>query len=312
LPIWMFWGVFSVPIYYVIRYLRKNQFSIGKQVLFHFFVIVVLFFCFYVFFISYNLFLKGEPVSWKAIFEASGTQFVLNYILNLLVYLLVITFIYGWLWYSELQESKLEKSVIQAQLHEAQLSMLTAQLHPHFLFNALNSISGLMRKEDNQAAIRAIADLGQLLRWSLEYQPNQLISLQSELDFIRQYLKMEHLRFGENLDISINVASNIDTIQIPALILQPLVENAIKHGIYKSDKARSLDINIQREGGFVLISIINDCAEPLDEFFVKNHKGVGIENVNQRLLNIYSKREYVFEVKAVENNKVHAFLKLPI
>ncbi len=312
LPIWTFWGVFSIPIFYLIRFLKKRHFPVGKQVLIHFIVLGILFFCFYIFFISYGLFLAGDPINWETIFQASGLQFVLNYILNLLVYLLIITFIYGWFWYSELQQSKLEKSVIQAQLHEAQLNMLTAQIHPHFLFNALNSISGLMRKENNQAAIQAIADLGQLLRWSLEYQPNQFISLQSELDFINQYLKMEHLRFGDNLNIQFDIAPNIESILIPALILQPLVENAIKHGIYKSNEARSLEIDIKKEEGFVLISIINDCPEPPKQSSLENQKGVGIENVNQRLETIYSNQDYVFEVKATDAMKVHAFLKLPI
>jgi len=312
LPIWMFWGVFSIPIFYLIRFLRKNRFSIWKQVLIHFIFLGLLFSCFYVFFIGYSLYLSGDPVSWNAIFEASASQFVLNYILNLLIYLLVITFIYGWFWYSELQQSQLEKSHIQSQLHEARLNMLTAQLHPHFLFNALNSISGLMRKEENEKAIKAIADLGQLLRWSLEYQPNQFIPLQQELDFIQQYLKMEQLRFGENLNIHFDIASNLESVSIPALILQPLVENAIKHGIYKSSNKRTLEIGINRDEEFVSISIINDCAEVPDQAFFENNKGVGIENVRQRLRTIYMDRTYIFEVSAMKNQKVQALLKLPI
>lgn len=312
LPIWMFWGVFSIPIFYLIQYLKKRLFSISKQILIHLIVLGILFFCYYVYYISYSLYLSGDPISWQAIFQPSGLQFVLNYILNLLVYLLVITFIYGWFWYDELQQSKLEKSIIQAQLHEAQLDMLTAQIQPHFLFNALNSISGLMRKQNNPAAIQAIADLGQLLRQSLEYQPNQFISLQSELDFIDQYLKMEYLRFGDKLKIRFDIDPKIESISIPALILQPLVENAIKHGIYKSDEARSLEINVKREESNVIISIINDCLETPIRLFDENQKGLGIDNVRQRLKNIYPKKDYIFEVKVLDEQKVLAFLKLPI
>ena len=256
--------------------------------------------------------MSGDEITWRAIFQSNANQFILNYIINLLVYLLVITFIYGWYWYSELQESKVERSMIQAQLHEARLDMLTAQLHPHFLFNSLNSISGLMRKEDNQAAIKAIADLGQLLRLALEYQPNQFIPLQTELDFIEQYLKMEQLRFGDNLKIRVEVDEKIESILIPALILQPLVENAIKHGMYESKEERSLEIKIKREDLFVYISIINDCSEAPTILTGDNQKGLGIANVNQRLRTIYSEKDYIFEVKTLNENKVLAFLKLPI
>ncbi|MEL6559197.1 MAG: histidine kinase [Bacteroidota bacterium] len=312
LPIWMFWGIVFIPIFYAIRFFKNKRYTVWKQILFHFGMLGVLFFCFFVLFIAYSLFLSGDEVSWNAIFQSNAKQFILNYILNLLVYLLVITFIYGWYWYAELQESKVERSMIQARLHEARLDMLTSQLHPHFLFNALNSISGLMRKEDNEAAIKAIADLGQLLRLSLDYQSNQFIPLQTELDFIEQYLKLEQLRFGDNLKIRIEVADDLQSIMIPALILQPLVENAIKHGMYKSKEERSLEIQIKKEGLFVLISIVNDCSEAPIIPTVEAQKGLGIENVNQRLSTIYSGRDYQFDVKTFDKNKVLAFLKLPI
>ncbi|MEM9545925.1 MAG: histidine kinase [Bacteroidota bacterium] len=311
-PIWMFWSVFSIPIYYLIRVLRKNNLSFWNQVIIHFIFLGILFLCFYVFFIGYSLYLSGEEVSLKAIFQTPGSQFILNYIVNVLIYLLVITFVYGWFWYQDLQQSRVEKSRIQAQLHEARLNMLTAQLHPHFLFNALNSISGLMRKKENQKAITAMADLGQLLRWSLEYQPSQFIPLKLELDFIEHYLKMEQLRFGDNLSIHFDVASDLESVSIPALILQPLVENTIKHGIYKSSKKRTLQIKITKDTRFVSIAIINDCSEELNPGIFENQKGLGIQNVKERLRTIYSGREYVFEVGLIDSNKVSALLKLPL
>ncbi len=312
LPIWMFWGVVSIPIFQLIRFLKKRKYPIWKHTFIHFLFFGGLFFCFYIFFMSYNLYLSGTPINLEAIFQASGLRFVLNYILNLLIYLLVIVFIYGWFWYSDLQKSELEKSVIQTQLHEAQLNMLTAQIHPHFLFNSLNSISGLMRTKKNQEAIQAIADLGELLRRSLEYQPNQFIPLQLELDFINQYLKMERLRFGDKLNIKLDISPEIESISIPALILQPLVENAIKHGVYKSNESGTLEINIKKEGKHVVISIINDCPENPQQLILHQPNGVGITNVNQRLFNIYKNQNFAFEVKVLDNKKVEAFLKLPI
>ena len=312
LPIWMFWGIVSIPILYLIKWLKQRHFSISVQAFGHFAVFGILFFCYHVFYVSYSLFLAGESISWKSVFEASGLRFVLNYLLNFLIYLLILAFIYGWFWYTELRQSELEKSIIQSQLHEAKLNMLAAQLQPHFLFNALNSISGLMRKENSQVAIQAIADLGCLLRQSLEYQPKQFIQLKQELDFIKQYLKMEKLRFREQLDIVYDIAEGIDSILIPALILQPLVENAIKHGIYKSNELRRLEISIRADEANVYVSIINDCMAPPDQISLDQQKGVGISNVFQRLETIFSEQEFDFIIETLEDNTVAAKLKLPI
>lgn len=312
LPIWTFWSIVSIPIFYLVRFLKRKKYRLLQQVGIHFLTFCVLFAGFYVFFMSYNLWLAEEEVSWKTIFQAAGLRFVLNYVLNLLVYLLVAVFVYAWLWYADLQKSELEKALIETQLQEAKLNMLTTQMQPHFLFNALNSIAGLMRKGDNARSIQAIADLGDLLRQSLQYQPQQFISLQAEIDFITQYLKMEALRFGDKLMIQLDIAADTKSLLVPALILQPLVENAIKHGIYKSQKAGKLQIIAQRIDGFLYLYIINDCPEQMNELDLQERKGMGITNTQERLATIYSPTQYLFKSSILADNKVQIFIKIPV
>ena len=312
LPIWMFWGFASIPLFFLVKHLKRKSFSFIQQIVFHFFSFGIVFFVFYLFFVSYSLYLSGEQITIDAIFSASSIQLVLYYILNLLVYLLIISLLYGWFWYSELQASRLENSVMVTQLHEAKLKMLTAQIHPHFLFNSLNSISGLMRKNENSLAIQAIADLGQLLRQSLDSDFDQFIPLEQELEFIHSYLKMEKLRFGDDLEISVEVDPDLKNSLLPALILQPLVENAIKHGVYKSNKKSKLEIMARRNEDSMEICIINDNSISTENSDYDFHKGVGIKNVEERLKSIYIGKQYTFEVQFLENQKTKALLILPI
>src|SRR5262249_54576021 len=116
-------------------------------------------------------------------------------------------------------------------LAEAQLRALKMQLHPHFLFNTLHTISVLVRKKENQTAVRMISGLSDLLRYVLRQNEAQAISLRQELDFIEQYLEIERLRFQDRMKVQINVAEETLDAEVPNLILQPLVENAIRHGI---------------------------------------------------------------------------------
>ena len=312
LPIWMFWCIVSIPLFYLVRHLKRRSFSLTTQIVVHFFSFGIVFFCFYLYFISYSLYLSGEQITIGAIFSASSIQLVLYYILNLLVYLLIISLLYGWFWYSELQASRLENSVMEAQLNEARLKMLTAQIHPHFLFNSLNSISGLMRKNENSLAIQAIADLGQLLRESLDSDFDQFIALEQELRFIDNYLKMEKLRYGEDLEIIQEIDPELKGALLPALILQPLVENAIKHGVYKSNKKSKLEIIAKKTGNDMEICIINDNSISGENSDATFHKGVGIQNVEERLKSLYNEKSYIFEVQFLENQKTKAFLTLPI
>src|SRR5262249_41620356 len=130
-----------------------------------------------------------------------------------------------------LSERRTLAAELETQLARAQLQALQMQIRPHFLFNTLNSIAGLVRLDDKSTALEMLAGLGEMLRILLRSDGAQLVPLANELELVQQYLRIEQLRFGDQLDVAITVEPGLETAMIPNLILQPLIENAIRHGV---------------------------------------------------------------------------------
>ncbi|HEY8946759.1 MAG TPA: histidine kinase, partial [Polyangiaceae bacterium] len=122
-----------------------------------------------------------------------------------------------------------QKQAVEAQLSEARLAALSARTHPHFLFNSLNSIAALV-EDDPKAGERAILSLASLFRYVLEGSRSSFVTLRDELAFVRSYLDMERLRFGERLSVALEMSPSLNELPVPPLLLQPLVENAVHHG----------------------------------------------------------------------------------
>ena len=144
------------------------------------------------------------------------------------------------------------------QLAQAQLDALRHQIEPHFLFNALNAIAGLVREHRSDLAVETIARISEFLRHTLQGAATQEVPLEEELRFAEMYLDIQKLRFGERLSIRLNVASALGRTLVPRLILQPLVENAIKHGIARRAQAGSVELSAQRTSEGLVISLYND------------------------------------------------------
>ncbi|WP_374584468.1 sensor histidine kinase [Pseudoduganella sp.] len=168
-------------------------------------------------------------------------------------------------------------------LARAQLAALRLQFEPHFIFNALNAVTGLIREQRDAEAVAAVAALGDLLRRVTDRSERQFVALDSELDFILKYLEIQQLRFAERLRCRIDIPPALLQAQVPDFILQPLVENAIKHGIAKRAKGGELHISAAREGELLTFSIFNEgpalAAGAAD--------GVGLANTRQRLQALY-------------------------
>lgn len=183
------------------------------------------------------------------------------------------------------RERELLASRLQAQLAQAQLQALKMQLHPHFLFNTLNAISVSVRKGANDQAVRMLAGLSDLLRIALENSGTQEVSLRQELDFLERYLALQQIRFRDRLQVHLEVAPETLDARVPNLILQPLVENAIRHGISRDSAAGRIEIRSRCENGSLRVEVLDDGpgfddrAEPLE--------GVGIRNTRQRLSQLY-------------------------
>lgn len=176
---------------------------------------------------------------------------------------------------------------LEAQLAQAQIMALRMQLNPHFLFNTLNTIAMLVRESDNERAVRMLAGLGSLLRHVLEDIGRQQVPLSDELEFIQRYLDIEGLRFEDRLRVRIDVEPGLFDALVPNLILQPLVENAIRHGIARRSTAGDLRITVTRDDDRILLSVGDDGPGLGADAASGGKVGVGLENTRARLHRLY-------------------------
>lgn len=201
---------------------------------------------------------------------------------------LILMFSFAAAYYKQYRREELKASRLEAQLVQSHLQALKMQLHPHFLFNTLNSISAL-QIEDGQAAQRMTARLGDFLRLTLENVGTQEVTLKQEMEFLKCYLDIERVRFQHRLTVNIQVEPNTLDANVPNLVLQPIVENAIRHGIAQRIAPGRLDISARREDLRLCIEIKdNGPGLPTNGDTLKIFKeGVGLANTRARLEQLY-------------------------
>ena len=171
-------------------------------------------------------------------------------------------------------------------LSKARLEALRCQIEPHFLFNTLGAVSGLVREGRNEDAVRMIAGLGALFRRLLDDEALQHVPLADEMEFAQAYLELQKMRFSDRLRLRFDVPSEYDRAQVPSLILQPLVENAVKHGIAKRAEGGAIAITASRSAGMLNLSVQND-GPPLPPGWETALTGIGLANVRTRLRSLY-------------------------
>ena len=179
--------------------------------------------------------------------------------------------------------------VRDAALARARLDVLKGQLQPHFLFNTLNSISTLVLKGDRDAAIRMLNRLADLLRASLAGATDHTVPLRDELALAQRYLDIETIRFGDRLRVELSIPTDVLDTRVPSLLLQPLVENAVRHGIAQDANAGLVEIHAQRDNGILRLEIRDDGPGP-DATMVE---GVGLSNSRERLRQLYGDRAHL-------------------
>ncbi len=183
------------------------------------------------------------------------------------------------------RERELRSSQLEAQLAGARLERLQTQLHPHFLFNALNSVLPLVFR-DRDAAALTISRLEELLRRSLEADAAQLVPLSRELEFLEMYLEIQKTRFQDRLRVAFDVPADLRGARVPNLILQPIVENAIKHGVSAQPGAGSVEISARRLNGMLVLTVRDD-GPGLTESPRTGGSGLGLANTRERLQQLY-------------------------
>jgi two-component system LytT family sensor kinase len=185
-----------------------------------------------------------------------------------------------------LAHQQTETARLNEQLSKAQLNALRRQIEPHFLFNTLNAIAGLVRENRNDAAVSMIAGLSDFLRRVLQDSERQQVSLEEELDFTQKYLDIQKVRFAERLEFNVLVPRELLLAQVPSLILQPMVENAIKHGIAKRVQGGAIRVAAYRSNGSLTLNVYND-GPSLATHWETSRSGIGISNMRTRLQGLY-------------------------
>lgn len=208
---------------------------------------------------------------------------------NLLTYWAVVGVGHAIDYYSKYRERELRASQLEARLAQAQLEVLKMQLHPHFLFNTLHAISALMHR-DVEAADRMLARLSELLRLTIENTGVEEVPLKQELDFLQRYLEIEQTRFGERLAVRMEIESKTLDAQVPNLILQPLVENAVRHGIAPRSSPGSIEIRARQRDGSLVLEVSDDGPGLADSNGNAPKRGVGLANTRARLEQLWGER----------------------
>ena len=225
------------------------------------------------------------------------------------VYLPILLLAYTMAYYHERRERELHTSRLQAQLEKARLQALKSQLQPHFLFNTLNSISALMLT-DVAAAERMITLLGDLLRMSLETASTQMTTLSQELEFLTCYIEIEKVRFEERLTVNFDVAPDTLQASVPHLLLQPLVDNAIKHGISRLVAGGEVRISAKREHGELHL-VVSDNGPGLRNHRYTPPSGVGLRITRERLETIYG-HDQSLELLSLPEGGFTAQISIPL
>jgi two-component system LytT family sensor kinase len=230
---------------------------------------------------------------------------------DLLVYGAVLGVCYAIDYYRKYREREFLASQLEAQLAQAQLDSLRMQLHPHFLFNTLNGIVGLVRDNKNQAAVSMLVGLSDLLRHALEHSSRQEVELKEELNFIKLYLDIQQMRFSDRLQIEFDIDPQTMKALVPNLILQPLVENALRHGIARSVAAGIVGIKSNVDDAFLELTVFDNGVGLSSDWQLKSSGGIGLANCAARQQQLYN-GNHRFDVRNRKGGGVEVVIVIPL
>jgi signal transduction histidine kinase len=214
----------------------------------------------------------------------AGAAMLRYFVWDLLIYALIVTAFQAAAFSRDLREREVASAQLQAQLADARLHVLTAQLQPHFLFNTLHAISALVHDDPKQAD-RLLARLSDLLRHALRSGTKVETTLDEELTFLEKYVDIQEARFGDRLRVTFQVDHDVSDARVPRLLLQPLVENAIRHGIGGRSARGSVELTARQENGTLFLAVRDDgVGFPADGSF---REGIGLSTTRARLRQLY-------------------------
>jgi len=233
------------------------------------------------------------------------------YLVDVLVYWSIVGFGYAFDYRLRYRERAQMATQLKAQLAQAQLESLKMQLHPHFLFNTLHTIAGLVRSNESRPAVDMIAGLSDLLRHALESADEQEVPLRDEVKFVELYLGIQKVRFSDRLKVRIDAAEEVLDALVPNLILQPLVENAIRHGVSMKDSAGTIVIEAYRVNEMLHIRVCDDGPGLQSGWRLEDSGGIGLNNTRARLMHLYG-ANHRFDLKNGDNGGMTVSIAIPL
>jgi len=305
---WYVWALLSVPIAYLARRFPPENSAAWRTAAVHLGA-ALLFSLAYVVLRSLvgqvHSRLLGEPVAFGEVFRP---LLVKTFPFNLLIYGVIVSVSHALDYYRKYHERTVQTLELEKHLTEARLQSLLRQLKPHFLFNALNGIASLMYS-DVAAAERMLVRLSELLRQTMAQSGAPLTPLREELAFLEKYLEIERIRFRSRLQVEMDIDPAVLDTPVPSLILQPLVENAIRHGIEPHERPGRIVLRAQRHDGELVLTVAdNGAGLPPGGFAAE---GIGLANTRARLAELYGRR-HGFELANQSGGGLSVRLTLPL
>ena len=247
-----------------------------------------------------------ERVTWLLL----RNSLFANYYDDLWMYSTIVAFWQLWSYYQKYRDRQLRTTLLEAQLAQARLQVLKMQLNPHFLFNTLHTISSLMH-EDVEAADNMVSGLSDLLRMSLQSADEQEIPLKREMEFLQAYLGIQQVRFRDRLTTAVDIPASVLDALVPNMILQPIVENALTHGIASQKVPGEIRIRAQHENGVLQLEVADNGKGVACEADALNREGIGLKNTRLRLQQLYGDR-HRFRIESHAGRGTEVSLELPL
>ncbi|HSM63204.1 MAG TPA: histidine kinase [Gillisia sp.] len=251
--------------------------------------------------------LSLSDLNWRE----NVTSFMHVIDLNFLIYFAMIFIIYVYYYIDQIREVEEKRGLLEAQLLNTRMKMLTSQLQPHFLFNTLNSISSLV-EIDAKLAKDTIADLSDFLREILYNSDAKFIPLHKELTVLEYFINIVNVRFSDHLKIEKEIDQDLLNIHIPAMILQPIVENSIKHGYSYDHTDLEIKLSILKQNGSILLKVENNGKQITENSEELINSGVGLSNLKERLYNLYGDSHTFIMRNKLDGTGVETLIHIPI
>lgn len=306
---WYTWGVLAWIIVLIDRRLPVAHDQLGRRLLWHI-PLSLLFSALYLCLaLAIDMALKGtsfDAQAWGKIGEAlqmGGIHW------NVPIYWLIVGAYLVFNYHRQAQERQRRAIHLESLLTEARLSALRAQLNPHFLFNALNTVSAYVESEPKLAR-QMLGDLGDLLRFSLDSADRQELSLSEELDALEHYISIQRARFAGRLQVRLDIPPNLREARVPGLILQPLVENAITHGLSERSDGGEVWVVAREADGYLKLIVRDNGIGLPPHWRLEQNAGIGLSNTSTRLAELYG-LDHEFVVEAVSDGGVVAKVRIP-